>query len=213
MRGYDDTSYGDAMADVYDEWYADLDDVDATVSLVAGLAAGGPVLELGVGTGRIAAPLAVAGHLGAGGGGGGGRRGGGGAAGAAALAAVPLASSFAGFGAPPKVQRTSGSVDARSAVAKSGRDALADVPGFTSPLSAEGDDEGVGTAVAPTGSPKRKGRVPYAQNPATGVIRSLSSAAVSLRGARVAEELAMADAEASRRRERGGGTFTQIRKR
>lgn len=62
MRGYDSTSYGDAFADVYDEWYADVTDVDATVELICRLAGpAGRVLELGVGTGRLAAPLAAAG--------------------------------------------------------------------------------------------------------------------------------------------------------
>lgn len=60
--GYDSTSYGDGFADVYDEWYAEVTDVAATVSMVLGLAGpGGRVLELGVGTGRLAAPLAGAG--------------------------------------------------------------------------------------------------------------------------------------------------------
>jgi SAM-dependent methyltransferase len=64
MRGYRDDSYGDAFADVYDDWYADLDDVPTVVGELARLArsAGdGPVLELGVGTGRLAAPLAAEG--------------------------------------------------------------------------------------------------------------------------------------------------------
>lgn len=52
--------YGDAMADVYDDWYA-FADTDATVTRLAGLAGGGPVLELGVGTGRLALPLAALG--------------------------------------------------------------------------------------------------------------------------------------------------------
>lgn len=64
MQGYDDTSYGEAFADVYDEWYADITDVDATVAtllLLAQRSATHPaVLELGVGTGRLAAPLAAA---------------------------------------------------------------------------------------------------------------------------------------------------------
>lgn len=60
MRGYDDTSYGEAMADVYDEWYADLDDVAAVVEVLLDLAGDGPILELGVGTGRLALPLAEA---------------------------------------------------------------------------------------------------------------------------------------------------------
>ncbi len=62
MRGYDASSYGDAFADVYDAWYGDVSDVDATVALVGELAgSGGRVLELGVGTGRLALPLAAAG--------------------------------------------------------------------------------------------------------------------------------------------------------
>ena len=50
--------YGDAFADVYDEWYHDLDVIDDCIELLLQLAAGGSVLELGVGTGRIAIPLA-----------------------------------------------------------------------------------------------------------------------------------------------------------
>lgn len=69
MQGYDDHTYGDAFAEVYDDWYADVSDVEATVALVSGLvkrlttppSPGGPVLELGVGTGRLAIPLAAAG--------------------------------------------------------------------------------------------------------------------------------------------------------
>jgi SAM-dependent methyltransferase len=54
-------AYGEAIADVYDDWYADVSDVEGTVAAVAALAAGGPVLELGIGTGRIALPLRAAG--------------------------------------------------------------------------------------------------------------------------------------------------------
>lgn len=61
MQGYDDRTYGDAFAEVYDDWYGDVSDVDATVAMVMRLAAGGPVLELGVGTGRLAIPLALGG--------------------------------------------------------------------------------------------------------------------------------------------------------
>jgi ubiquinone/menaquinone biosynthesis C-methylase UbiE len=58
MRGYDDRSYGDGFADVYDEWYSDVTDVEATVARIAALAGpGGRVLELGVGTGRLAVPI------------------------------------------------------------------------------------------------------------------------------------------------------------
>ena len=48
MKGYESSSYGEAFADVYDEWYADVSDVDATVSLLRDLAGDGPFLELGV---------------------------------------------------------------------------------------------------------------------------------------------------------------------
>jgi SAM-dependent methyltransferase len=62
MRGYDSTSYGHGFADVYDEWYANVTDVSATVSRMVDLSgAHGRVLELGVGTGRLAAPMALAG--------------------------------------------------------------------------------------------------------------------------------------------------------
>ena len=54
----DEPTYGDAFADVYDDWYADVTDVADTVDTLARLAGGGNLLELGVGTGRIAVPLA-----------------------------------------------------------------------------------------------------------------------------------------------------------
>ena len=59
MEGYDASTYGDRFADVYDDWYGDLTDADACVALVGELAAGGSMLELGVGTGRLAIPLAA----------------------------------------------------------------------------------------------------------------------------------------------------------
>ena len=59
VEGYTSSSYGDAFADVYDDWYRDVSDIGATVSTVAALAGGGRVLELGVGTGRLAVPLAA----------------------------------------------------------------------------------------------------------------------------------------------------------
>ena len=61
MDGYDDSTYGDAFADVYDEWYGEISDIGETVSTLLELAAGRAVLELGVGTGRLAVPLAEAG--------------------------------------------------------------------------------------------------------------------------------------------------------
>lgn len=59
MQGYGTSSYGDGFADVYDDWYQGVTDTGACVALLAGLVpAGGRVLELGVGTGRLALPLA-----------------------------------------------------------------------------------------------------------------------------------------------------------
>jgi SAM-dependent methyltransferase len=60
VEGYGPSSYGDGFADVYDEWYTGVSDVDATVACIVEFAGGGPVLELGVGTGRLAIPLAEA---------------------------------------------------------------------------------------------------------------------------------------------------------
>lgn len=64
MKGYRDESYGEGFADVYDDWYAGVSSVDDTVALVESLAVSRPlrVLELAVGTGRIAIPLARRGH-------------------------------------------------------------------------------------------------------------------------------------------------------
>ena len=62
VRGYDHRSYGDGFADVYDEWYADVTDVAATVARMVQIAGPtGRVLELGVGTGRLAVPMTSAG--------------------------------------------------------------------------------------------------------------------------------------------------------
>ncbi|NDE59387.1 MAG: methyltransferase, partial [Acidimicrobiia bacterium] len=60
MKGFGDSTYGDSFADVYDDWYDDVSDVDATTALVVELSRGGSVLELGVGTGRLAVPVARA---------------------------------------------------------------------------------------------------------------------------------------------------------
>lgn len=59
VHGYDETTYGEAMADVYDEWYGEHH--EAAVARLIDLAQGGRVLELGIGTGRLALPLAAAG--------------------------------------------------------------------------------------------------------------------------------------------------------
>jgi SAM-dependent methyltransferase len=60
MDEYGPETYGERVADVYDEWY-DAVDSAAECPLLTELAAGGRVLELGIGTGRIALPLAAAG--------------------------------------------------------------------------------------------------------------------------------------------------------
>ena len=59
---YSDNPYGDNFADIYDEWYRDLDNIDEVVSLVLSLAENGSVYELGIGTGRLALPIALAGE-------------------------------------------------------------------------------------------------------------------------------------------------------
>lgn len=61
MRGYSASSYGDAFADVYDDWYPAGPDSAVVVDALHALAGGGPVLELGCGTGRLCLPLAGAG--------------------------------------------------------------------------------------------------------------------------------------------------------
>jgi SAM-dependent methyltransferase len=62
MDRYGAASYGDGMADVYDDWYADRGDTDGAVAAIAALVGdGGRVLELGIGTGRLALPLAARG--------------------------------------------------------------------------------------------------------------------------------------------------------
>ena len=55
----DPSTYGDRIADVYDDWYGDATDVEGTVATVARL--GTTVLELGIGTGRLAVPMLEAG--------------------------------------------------------------------------------------------------------------------------------------------------------
>ncbi|GAA3080109.1 class I SAM-dependent DNA methyltransferase [Streptosporangium carneum] len=58
---FDASAYGRAIADVYDDVYATTISGDCTASAVNRLhelAEGGPVLEFGIGTGRLALPLA-----------------------------------------------------------------------------------------------------------------------------------------------------------
>lgn len=56
MGAAEDITYGERCAAVYDEWFASAD--GAAVETLARLARGGRALELGVGTGLVALPLA-----------------------------------------------------------------------------------------------------------------------------------------------------------
>ncbi|MEO0990018.1 MAG: class I SAM-dependent methyltransferase [Pseudomonadota bacterium] len=60
MEGWQATSFGHLNAEVYDETQ-DPGTTEAAVTVIADLARGGKVLELAVGTGRIALPLAARG--------------------------------------------------------------------------------------------------------------------------------------------------------
>ena len=55
MNPYTAETYGERVAEVYDDWYRDYD--EAAIGLLAELARDGRALELGIGTGRIALPL------------------------------------------------------------------------------------------------------------------------------------------------------------
>jgi SAM-dependent methyltransferase len=58
MEDYRPETYGDRIAPLYDELYEAHLDTDAAVEALARLAGPGPVLELAIGTGRLAVPLA-----------------------------------------------------------------------------------------------------------------------------------------------------------
>ncbi|MEW9550526.1 class I SAM-dependent methyltransferase [Nonomuraea sp. NPDC050783] len=60
MPEFDASAYGRSIADIYDETVHDLP-TDAAVEQLHRLAGGGPVLEFGIGTGRLALPLAARG--------------------------------------------------------------------------------------------------------------------------------------------------------
>ena len=61
MARFDDPAfYGDRWADTYDEQFPALD-AEPAIDFLAGLADGGRVLELAIGTGRVALPLAARG--------------------------------------------------------------------------------------------------------------------------------------------------------
>ena len=55
MERYDEMTYGERIADVYDELYSDYE--ESAVDLLQELAGRGRALELGIGTGRLALPL------------------------------------------------------------------------------------------------------------------------------------------------------------
>jgi len=59
MEEYIASTYGDHLADVYDQWFAPAE--EAAIDRLAELAQGGRALELGIGTGRVALPLAARG--------------------------------------------------------------------------------------------------------------------------------------------------------
>ena len=64
MDDYGPGTYGDRVAGIYDDWYAELPfggELATTVSFLRELAADGSALELGIGTGRVALPLRQAG--------------------------------------------------------------------------------------------------------------------------------------------------------
>jgi SAM-dependent methyltransferase len=61
MENYGSATYGDAIADVYDQGLDLPSDTEEAVAFLAAKARGGRVLELGIGTGRIALPLAARG--------------------------------------------------------------------------------------------------------------------------------------------------------
>jgi SAM-dependent methyltransferase len=58
---WEPSTYGERIADVYDHWTGVPTDTEQTVAFLAERAGAGPVLELGIGTGRIALPLAARG--------------------------------------------------------------------------------------------------------------------------------------------------------
>ena len=60
MSEYEASTYGERIAEVFDRWYAG-EDTEGAVEFLSALVRGGDALELGVGTGRVAVPLAARG--------------------------------------------------------------------------------------------------------------------------------------------------------
>ncbi len=61
MEGFEEATYGERIAARYDELYPTGPGIESAADLLAELARGGPVLELGIGTGRMALPLVARG--------------------------------------------------------------------------------------------------------------------------------------------------------
>ena len=61
MDGYGPETYGERIAEVYDEMFHPPTSAADTVEFLAGFAGDGRVLELAIGTGRVALPLAARG--------------------------------------------------------------------------------------------------------------------------------------------------------
>jgi SAM-dependent methyltransferase len=61
MAEYDETTYGERIAEVYDLFYGRRDNPETVADFLAPLAGKRRALELGIGTGRIAIPLAARG--------------------------------------------------------------------------------------------------------------------------------------------------------
>ena len=61
MPDYDESTYGERIADVYDRFYGQRDNPETVADFLAPLAGKGRALELGIGTGRIAISLAARG--------------------------------------------------------------------------------------------------------------------------------------------------------
>lgn len=61
MENYESATYGDAIAGTYDRLYEGRPDAEHAAAFLSGMAGGGRALELGIGTGRIAIPLAACG--------------------------------------------------------------------------------------------------------------------------------------------------------
>jgi len=60
--GFGHETYGSSFADVYNGWYSDSDDAAALSSFVGAFGPNQRILELGIGTGRLATVLASGGH-------------------------------------------------------------------------------------------------------------------------------------------------------